>query len=298
MPVLVAALLVAQALAPAPAVRLAVDARALQPGELVVLTVTTAAPMASVRGRAFDRPLTPWRVDDTTWRALIGIDLDVAPGAYDVIVETGPPAAPVRTARRLVVSAKQFPTRRLTVNPNFVNPPATVLARIEAEAKRISAIWQSSATSPLWTGAFMPPVPERANSAFGTRSIFNGEARSPHGGADFPSPEGTPVRAPNAGRVVLAGDLYYTGQTVAIDHGLGLVSLFAHLSAIDVVEGARVDPGQTVGRVGSTGRVTGAHLHWTVRAGGARIDPLSLVAVLGPDVGKAPGVMSGDVPRK
>jgi len=298
MPVIVAALLVAQALAPAPAVRLAVDARALQPGELVVLTVTTSAPVASVRGRAFDRPLAPWRVDDTTWRALIGIDLDVAPGAYDVTVEAGPAAAPVRAARRLVVSAKQFPTRRLTVNPDFVNPPATVLARIEAEAKRISAIWQSSATSPLWTGAFMTPVPERANSAFGTRSIFNGQARSPHGGADFPSPEGTPVRAPNAGRVVLAGDLYYTGRTVAIDHGLGLVSLFAHLSAIDVVEGARVDSGQTVGRVGSTGRVTGAHLHWTVRAGGARIDPLSLVAVLGPDVDKAPGARSGDVPRQ
>lgn len=290
MPVIMAALLVAQTVAPAPAISLAVDARALQPGELVVLTVTTSAPVTSVRGRGFDRPLAPWRVDDTTWRALIGIDLDVAPGAYDVTVETGPAAAPTRARRRLVVTAKQFPTRRLTVNPDFVDPPATVLARIEAEAKRISAIWQSSAPSPLWSGVFMSPVPERANSAFGTRSIFNGQARSPHGGADFPSPEGTAVRAPNAGRVVLAGDLYYTGQTVAIDHGLGLVSLFAHLSAIDVLEGASVTPGQVLGRVGSTGRVTGAHLHWTVRAGGARIDPLSLVAVLGPD--------RGDVPRK
>lgn len=290
MPVIMTALLVAQAVAPAPAISLAVDARALQPGELVVLTVTTSAPVSSVRGRGFDRPLAPWRVDDTTWRALVGIDLDVAPGAYDVTVETGPAAAPARARRRLVVTAKQFPTRRLTVNPDFVDPPATVLARIEAEAKRISAIWQSSATSPLWSGAFTPPVPERANSAFGTRSIFNGQARSPHGGADFPSPEGTAVRAPNAGRVVLAGDLYYTGQTIAIDHGLGLVSLFAHLSAIDVLEGASVKPGQVVGRVGSTGRVTGAHLHWTVRAGGARIDPLSLVAVLGPD--------RRDVPRK
>jgi murein DD-endopeptidase MepM/ murein hydrolase activator NlpD len=82
---------------------------------------------------------------------------------------------------------------------------------------------------------------------------------------------------------VLADDLYYTGLTVAVDHGLGLVSLFAHLSALDVAEGATVQRGQTVGRVGATGRVTGAHLHWTVRAGGARIDPLSLLAVLGPN---------------
>ncbi len=293
--VIVPALLVAQALAPAPAISLAVDARALQPGELVVLTITTPAPVATMRGRAFDRPLTPWRVDDTTWRALIGIDLDVTPGTYTVTVETGPAAAPVRAARRLAVSAKQFPTRRLTVSPEFVDPPPTVLARIEADAKRLSAVWRSSGTAPLWTGAFTTPVPERANSAFGSRSIFNGQARSPHGGADFPSPEGTPIRAPNGGRVVLAGDLYYTGQTVAVDHGLGLVSLFAHLSAIDVAEGESVEPGQVMGRVGSTGRVTGAHLHWTVRAGGARIDPLSLLAVLGDTTSS---VSFGEAPRK
>ncbi len=296
MPGMLAALLVAQTLAPRPAISLAVDARALHPGELVVLTATTAAPVESLRGRAFDRPLAPWRVDATTWRALVGIDLDVVPGGYDITVETGSSSDVVRATHRLVVTAKQFPTRRLTVNPDFVNPPATVLARIEAEARRLSALWRSSAPSHFWTGDFSPPVPQRANSAFGTRSIFNGQARSPHGGADFPSPEGTPIRAPNAGRVVLAGDLYYTGQTVVIDHGLGLVSLFAHLSAIDVVEGEALAPGQVVGRVGSTGRVTGAHLPWTVRANGARIDPLSLLAVMGAQA--STGVTSGDAPRK
>jgi murein DD-endopeptidase MepM/ murein hydrolase activator NlpD len=222
-------------------------------------------------------------VNGTTWRALAGIDLDIEPGAHAVTVEAGPRAAPARATRSLEVAAKRFPTRRLTVNPTYVNPPATVLARIEEEAKRLAAIWRESAASPLWNDAFTAPVPERANSAFGTRSIFNGQPRSPHGGADFPSPAGTPIRAPNAGRVVLADDLYYTGQTVAIDHGLGLVSLFAHLSAIDVAQGATVERGAVVGRVGATGRVTGAHLHWTVRAAGARVDPLSLLAVLGPD---------------
>jgi murein DD-endopeptidase MepM/ murein hydrolase activator NlpD len=133
----------------------------------------------------------------------------------------------------------------------------------------------------LWTGAFVRPVEAPANSAFGTRSILNGQPRSAHGGADFSSPAGTPVRAANAGRVMLAGDLYYTGGTVVIDHGLGVVSLFAHLSAIDAREGATVAAGEVVGRVGATGRVTGAHLHWTVRVGGARVDPLSLLAMLG-----------------
>lgn len=264
-----------------PTITIAAEARSIQPGELVVLTITTSERVDDVRGQAFAKPLAPYRVNDTAWRALVGIDLDVKPGPYVVTIETGPASTPVRATHRLVVGTKQFPTRRLTVSPDYVDPPAPVLARIEAEAKQLAAMWASSAVTPLWRGAFVAPVPERANSAFGSRSIFNGQPRSPHGGADFPSPEGTPVRAPNAGRVVLARDLYYTGQTVAVDHGLGLLSLFAHLSAIGVTEGDSVQGGQVLGQVGSTGRVTGAHLHWTVRAGGARIDPLSLLALLG-----------------
>jgi murein DD-endopeptidase MepM/ murein hydrolase activator NlpD len=124
-------------------------------------------------------------------------------------------------------------------------------------------------------------VNDAANSAFGTRSIFNGQPRNAHGGADFLSPAGTAVHAPNAGRVLVARDLYYSGNTVIIDHGLGLFSMFAHLSAFDTREGDRVEAGAIVGRVGATGRVTGPHLHWAVRANGARVDPLSLLAVLG-----------------
>jgi murein DD-endopeptidase MepM/ murein hydrolase activator NlpD len=125
------------------------------------------------------------------------------------------------------------------------------------------------------------PVPQEANSSFGTRSIFNGTPRNAHGGADFMSPAGTPIHAPNAGRVVIARDLYFSGNTVVIDHGLGLFSTLAHLSAFDVHEGDRVSAGQIVGRVGATGRVTGPHLHWAVRVGSARVDPLSVLSVLG-----------------
>jgi murein DD-endopeptidase MepM/ murein hydrolase activator NlpD len=104
------------------------------------------------------------------------------------------------------------------------------------------------------------------------------------------SPAGTPIRAPNAGRVVVARGLYFSGNTVLIDHGLGLFSLLAHLSDFDVQEGDQISPGQIVGRVGATGRVTGPHLHWAVRANGARVDPLSLLDVLGIRQGtKEPG---------
>ena len=116
----------------------------------------------------------------------------------------------------------------------------------------------------------MRPVPGAANSAFGTRSVYNGKPRTPHGGADFLSPGGTPVHAPNAGRIAVARALYFTGNTVVIDHGLGVFSLLAHLSVIDVHEGDLVAAGAVVGQVGATGRVTGPHLHWAVRRRCAR----------------------------
>ncbi len=124
-------------------------------------------------------------------------------------------------------------------------------------------------------------MPHQANSAFGTRSVFNGERRSPHRGADFLSPAGTPVAAPSTGVVLLAGDLYYTGGTVVLDHGAGLISIFAHLSSVDTKTGERVEAGAVLGKVGATGRVTGAHLHWTLLANGVRVDPLSLLELLG-----------------
>jgi len=263
-----------------PAVEVTANARSIQPGELVVLTIRTPEPVDAIRARAFDRELMPFAVDPRTWRVLVGIDLDVKPGTYTVSVHA-PSTAPTALTHRLVVKAKAFTTRRLKVDSAFVDPPASVLARIDEEARELSRLWGSSADARLWSDVFVKPVPQPANSAFGTRSVLNGQARSPHGGADFASPTGTPVQAPGGGRVVLAKPLYYTGNTVVIDHGLGLVSLFAHLSAISVKTGAVITAGSVIGEVGSTGRVTGPHLHWAVRATGARIDPLSLLAVLG-----------------
>jgi len=157
-----------------------------------------------------------------------------------------------------------------------------VQARIADESRFVQDLYANSARQRLWMGPWTRPVPHQANSRFGTRSVFNGEARNPHGGADFLSPAGTPIRAPNAGRVVAARELYFSGRVVMIDHGLGVVSVLAHLSRIDVREGETVASGNVVGRVGSTGRVTGAHLHWGLRVGEARVDPLAVLALLAP----------------
>src|SRR5262249_12296398 len=157
------------------------------------------------------------RVAADRWQALVGIDLDVAPGSYPIAIDVRP-AGPSLT-HALHVVRRTFPTRTLTVEEAFVNPPAEMRARIDREAAELRRIWSESAAERLWTDSFVRPVPGTAVSRFGTRSIFNGQARNPHSGADFMSPAGTPIRAPNGGRIVLARDQYFSGNTVVIDHG-------------------------------------------------------------------------------
>jgi murein DD-endopeptidase MepM/ murein hydrolase activator NlpD len=273
------ALAAATLAAPDAAIEVSLAARAQQPGEIVVVSIAGAGAIEPVRVRAFDRDLPVYRASGGGWQALVGIDLDVRPGTYPIAVEAGSPAR--HAERALVVTRRIFRTRRLTVDEAFVTPPAAEQERIAREAKLLEEVWSAPPHDRLWSAAFVRPVPQPANSAFGTRSIFNGKPRNAHGGADFLSPAGTPVKAPNAGRVAVARSLYFSGNTVIIDHGAGLFSMLAHLSEIDATEGDRVEAGQVVGRVGATGRVTGPHLHWAIRAAGARVDPLSLLAVLG-----------------
>jgi len=265
------------AIALAAIIEITARSRSVRPGELVVLTLTVPASADAVRVRAFDHDLRPFRVDERTWRVLVGIDLDAKPGSYAVQVSAGA----LHATHTLAVRPRAFPTRRLKVDEAFVTPPPSVQDQIDRDARFLAATWDASAPERLWQGEFIRPVKEPANSAFGTRSIFNGKPRNAHGGADFLSPAGTPIHAPNAGRIVAARPLYFSGNTVIIDHGLGLFSMFAHLSRSDVHEGDRVSEGQVLGNVGATGRVTGPHLHWAVRAAGARVDPLALLAVLG-----------------
>ena len=271
------AAVIAAALAPVP-IQISARSRSLQPGELVVLSIVLRETADRVQVRAFDRDVVAFPDGDRAWRALVGIDLDVKPGTYPVTVEAGTTA---RGTYDLLVQPRHFRTRRLTVNEAFVTPPPSEQGRIDREAALLAGAWNATAAERLWTAAFVRPVPQEANSAFGTRSIFNGKPRNAHGGADFLSPGGTPIHAPNAGRIAVARNLYFSGNTVIIDHGLGLFSMLAHLSQIEVHEGDRIAAGQLLGLVGATGRVTGPHLHWAVRAGGARVDPLSLLALLG-----------------
>jgi murein DD-endopeptidase MepM/ murein hydrolase activator NlpD len=229
-------------------------------------------------------------VAEGRWQALVGIDLDQKPGPFELSVEAVRDGARITGVSALVVQPKQFATRTLKVDPDFVNPPVSVRTRIEGEAKLLEAVYAASSRERAWSEPFVRPVPHRANSRFGVRSIFNGEPRSAHGGTDFLSPAGTPVRAPNAGRVVVARGHYFSGNTVIIDHGASVFSQLAHLSRIDVREGDEVAAGRVVGLVGATGRVTGAHLHWGFRVNGTRVDALAALALLGPQAADKRGL--------
>ena len=270
-----------------PTISVTVEARSLQPGELVVLTLAPNSEASAVHVQVLGRSIPAFRVDDHLWRALVGIDIDQKPGTYAAVIDARTHSGTRRAIEQLVITSKTFPTRALRVDPDFVNPPGSVQPRIEREALFLRQTYAHSATDRLWIESFVRPVPGEANSRFGTRSIFNGEARSPHSGADFLSGAGTPIKAPNGGRIVAARELYFTGNTVVIDHGLGLFSMLAHLSRLDVHEGELVAAGHIVGLVGASGRVTGPHLHWAVRVSGARVDPMSALELLGDGAGAA-----------
>jgi murein DD-endopeptidase MepM/ murein hydrolase activator NlpD len=187
-----------------------------------------------------------------------------------------------RELRTLKVGKYPFPTESLTgVDDKYVSPPKSALERI-ARDKRESAAAFARRTPYVDGPPFAPPLARLPEGGrFGARRIFNGQARSPHGGTDYRAATGTTVFAPASGTVAVSADHYFAGQSVYLDHGGGLVSMSFHLSERLVKQGDRVERGQPIGKVGATGRVTGPHLHFAVKLRGARVDPTLLLAPLG-----------------
>jgi murein DD-endopeptidase MepM/ murein hydrolase activator NlpD len=216
---------------------------------------------------------------DHAWTTILGIDLDTAPGEQKgEAVLTMDDGRVERRELTVNVLPKKFPTTQLNVAERFVEVSKANLSRANRESKETNAIYARITTSIVPDEPFTVPIPGATGKNFGERRIFNGEPRAPHSGADLQAAAGTPVHATNRGRVVLAKTLFFTGNTVILDHGLGIYSLYAHLSRIDVKSGQLVKNGQVVGLAGATGRVTAPHLHWGMRVQGARVDPFSLTA--------------------
>jgi hypothetical protein len=178
----------------------------------------------------------------------------------------------------LPVARETYPRERLSVAPRMAHPDSAAAARIEREVAQARAIARAAHAAPaLWVGPFRAPRPSRITSRFGAAREFNGEITSRHLGTDFAGRVGAPVTAPARGVVALIADFYLAGHALYLDHGGGLVTGYFHLSRTLVAPGDTVLPGQPVGEVGRTGRVTGPHLHWIARYGALNIDPMSLV---------------------
>jgi murein DD-endopeptidase MepM/ murein hydrolase activator NlpD len=237
------------------------------PGGIVVLDLdatSETAPRVVYR----DNPVMVVRHGEQ-WRALVGIPLSVEPGRQVVRVgEADPPKYQAFT-----VEPKQYATQKLKVAPAQVDLSKKDQERVARERPRIdAALTTFSATLPA-TLRLQPPVDGPRSSSFGLRRVFNEQPRSPHSGMDIAAPEGATVRAPASGRVVDTGNYFFNGNSVFIDHGQGLVTMYCHLSAIDVQSGQSVNTGDPIGKVGSTGRATGPHLHFGVSLNHAFVDP-------------------------
>jgi murein DD-endopeptidase MepM/ murein hydrolase activator NlpD len=274
-------------------VELKLSAPQASQGSLILAQVRGAKSLREVSGKWNERNIYFWEGSTSAGtrrsthnhvnEALLGVDLEKTPGDYELSVsattENGEHAECTAT---LAVREGKFATERLAVQQQFVEPNEQQAQRAAAEQEKLRQIFDHITPEKLWHGPFRLPLNGGVRGTnFGKRRILNGQPRSPHTGADFPAPTGAPIHATQSGQVVLAEELYFSGNTVIIDHGLGIYSLYAHLSSTDVTVGDAVIAGAVIGKVGATGRVTGPHLHWGVTVNKARVNPIQLVAQTG-----------------
>jgi murein DD-endopeptidase MepM/ murein hydrolase activator NlpD len=252
---------------PSPALSCALPPEAAVPGGVKIIRLDvhgSAMPAVDVDGQ---------RVmvvqDGANWVAVIGIPLSAPLATRHVIVH----GAGGRQEIDFSVGEKRYASQSLKVAPAQVNPSPADLERVKRELANIDQVLRHWIDEQPESLSMEQPVPGVRSSSFGMRRIFNGESRKPHSGMDIAAPAGTPVRVPIAGTVIDSGEYYFNGNTVFVDHGRGLISMYCHLSAIDVKTGQRVAAGTSIGKVGMTGRATGPHLHWGLSLNHAWVDP-------------------------
>jgi murein DD-endopeptidase MepM/ murein hydrolase activator NlpD len=250
-------------------------------GSLLLAEISGARQFQEFSAEWDGRPIPLWRETSAspTLHTLLGVDLEKPPGRYEWKLSwSAADGKPLACSLPITVRAGKFPTEHLTVEKQFVQPDPEQQKRAEEDQKKMKAIYDTITPEVLWKGKFVVPLKGVSTGGnFGRRRVLNGEARSPHGGVDFPAAAGTPVYAAQSGKVVLAENLYYAGNTVVIDHGFGIYTLYAHLSEIEVKAGDPVESSAEIGKVGATGRVTGPHLHWGLTIDHARVNALQIV---------------------
>jgi len=256
-------------------------AATLTPGDILVLSLARSSPVREA-GISFAGKEITLRPDESGGppRAFIGLDLGLESGTQSLrVVFRYRDGSSGTVLKSLRVTRRQFRLKHITLPDEFIEPPPEVLDRIAREAKRLAAIYSES--GPAWLGQGRFGLPHQGPMAdnFGERRILNGRKQSVHTGLDIDAEMGDPISASNAGRVVLADDLYYSGNTVILDHGLGVFTVYLHMSKLLVLAGDPVSRGAVLGEAGSTGRSAGPHLHWAAKVSGSRVDPQALLGL-------------------
>jgi murein DD-endopeptidase MepM/ murein hydrolase activator NlpD len=249
---------------------IALSPKKVGPGDIMTVTVKNAS--GPVKG-SFNGKHLYFNPAKNGFKAVVGIDLRTDPGTYPLsLTVDGRPRA-----RNVMIAKKKYPVQKLTLPEDMVVLSPENEARTDREQRKMSAIWPFDSLR-VWQGNFIDPLPGKAlGTPFGVRRIINNIPKNPHSGVDITAEEGEPVKAPNDGVVILVDDQFYSGNSVVLDHGQGIYTMFFHLSTIKVKYGQAVRKGDVIALVGSTGRSTGAHLHWGVRVQGAKVDPLALI---------------------
>lgn len=248
-------------------------------GGLLELSVSGETSIDELKGDWAGASLPFWTDAKNVRHALLGVDLERAPGKYglDISGRLGH-GDPLTCAATVDVRSGKFAIESLKVAPGFVELSPEDRARADKEGERVHEIFARVTPERLWTGEFrMPFTANRSGHNFGKRRILNGKSGSPHTGLDIPAPAGRPIHASQAGRVVLAENLFFSGDTVIVDHGLGVYTFYGHMESMNVEEGDEVKAGSVLGLVGATGRATGPHLHWSLVVDGARVNPLGIL---------------------
>jgi murein DD-endopeptidase MepM/ murein hydrolase activator NlpD len=239
------------------------------PGGIAVVKLPDDIAAATLRYR--DRKVLVTQQDGEQF-AVVGLSLGTKPGRYHLKAQTTQGKS---LSIAFTVEDKAYEEQHITIeDKRKVNPEKRDMERINRETKEIAAALQQWSAQPEMVIDFRKPVEGPTSSPFGLKRFFNEQPRNPHSGLDIAAPEGTPILAPAPGTVIQTGDYFFNGNTVLIDHGQGLVTMYCHMSAIDVEPGTKVATGDVIGKVGMTGRVTGPHLHWGVSLNDARVDPV------------------------
>lgn len=212
-----------------------------------------------------------WVVQDGgRWTAMVGIGLSAAPGTLSLMVKR---LGSSETVVNFQVKPFRYAEQRLKVAPGHVDLSAEDTARYERERVHLAQVMAIFTEVQPEALGFLQPNSGRRSSSFGLRRVFNGQARNPHSGMDIAAAQGAPVLAAASGVVIDTGDYFFNGNTVWLDHGSGLLTMYCHLSEIEVKAGERVSAGALIGKVGATGRATGPHLHWSVSLNRVMVDP-------------------------